>query len=53
MVQHCLDKNNQWMKEQGIWFDEHWVWSDGAASYFNLLGRSTMWHATFINLELV
>ncbi|CAM6084857.1 unnamed protein product [Calypogeia fissa] len=34
MVQHCLDSHARWMKEQAITFNQHWVWSDGAASQF-------------------
>jgi hypothetical protein len=34
MVQHCMDAHHAWMKGQGIHFNQHWVWSDGAASQF-------------------
>ncbi|CAM6127423.1 unnamed protein product [Calypogeia fissa] len=33
-VQHCMDLHHGWMKAQGINLDQHWVWSDGAASQF-------------------
>jgi hypothetical protein len=33
-VKHCLDLHHQWMKDQGIRIEQHWVWSDGAASQF-------------------
>ena len=26
-VQHCMDKHVNWMREQGLSFDRHWVWS--------------------------
>jgi hypothetical protein len=33
-VQHCMDLHAGWMKDEGIHFQQHWVWSDGAASQF-------------------
>ncbi|CAM6081914.1 unnamed protein product [Calypogeia fissa] len=33
-VQHCMDLHYGWMKGQGIHVEQHWVWSDGAASQF-------------------
>lgn len=33
-VQHCMDLHAGWMKDEGISFQQHLVWSDGAASQF-------------------
>lgn len=33
-VQHCFLMHNRWLKDQGLSFERHWVWSDGAASQF-------------------
>ena len=33
-VQHCFLLHHQWLKDQGLVFNKHWVWSDGAASQF-------------------
>ena len=33
-VQHCFLLCDQWLKDQGLNFKKHWVWSDGAASQF-------------------
>ena len=28
LVQHCLLSHSNWLKEQGLQFKRHWVWSD-------------------------
>jgi hypothetical protein len=33
-VQHCFDKFYDSLKERGIGFDRHWIWSDGCAGQF-------------------
>ena len=33
-VQHCFMLHYQWLKELGVAFKQHWVWSDGAVSQF-------------------
>lgn len=33
-VQHCFMLHHQWLQQLGIAVQEHWVWSDGAASQF-------------------
>lgn len=33
-VQHCFMLHWQWMKNKGLDANQHWVWSDGAASQF-------------------
>ena len=30
-VQHCFLMHNRWLKDQGLNFEHHWVWFDGAA----------------------
>lgn len=33
-VQHAFLLHAQWLRDQGLSFKKHWVWSDGAASQF-------------------
>ena len=33
-VQHCFRLHWQWLLRQGLELNQHWVWSDGAASQF-------------------
>lgn len=56
-VQHCLLLHVGWLKQQNLFPNKHWVWSDGAASqfkakrpfyfvarYFQMTGVEMMWN---------